>query len=49
MDLVLSPIVAANVLTVLAIPVSASAAVEVLRKWSVWPPAAAIGGLMYGF
>jgi hypothetical protein len=30
-------------------PVSASAAFYVLRRWDVWLPAAALGGLIYGF
>ena len=34
---------------VLAMPASATAAYIVLRKWSVWGPGAAIGGLLYGF
>jgi len=43
------PIVAANVLMVLAMPISAGAAFVVLRKWRIWSPAAALGGLLYGF
>ncbi len=38
-----------NLLMVLAMPVSATAAYVVLRSWRVWLPAAATGGLMYGF
>jgi hypothetical protein len=34
---------------VLAMPISATAAFVVLRKWKVWSPAAALGGLIYGF
>jgi Bacterial Ig domain len=45
----LSPIAKANLLMVLAMPVSATAAFVVLRKWQVWLPAAALGGLIYGF
>ena len=30
-------------------PISATAAFVVLRKWQVWWPAAALGGLIYGF
>jgi peptidoglycan/LPS O-acetylase OafA/YrhL len=30
-------------------PVSATAAFVVLRRWQVWSPAAALGGLLYGF
>jgi hypothetical protein len=47
--LVFSPVVSANLLMVLAMPISATAAFVVLRKWQVWGPAAAIGGLVYGF
>jgi hypothetical protein len=47
--LTLGPVAAANFLMVLAFPASASASFIVLRKWHVWGPAAAIGGLMYGF
>ena len=32
-----------------AMPVSAAAGFAVLRKWEVWLPAAALGGLIYGF
>ena len=46
---VLSPIVRANLLMVLGMPVSAIAAFVVLRRWEVWLPAAALGGLIYGF
>lgn len=44
-----SPVVRANLLLLLAMPVSATAAFVVLRKWQVWGPAAALGGLVYGF
>jgi hypothetical protein len=47
--LVFSPVVIANLLMVLAMPVSATAGFLVLRRWKVWSPAAAIGGLIYGF
>ncbi len=43
------PIGRANFLMFLAMPVSATAAFVVLRLWKVWGPAAAIGGLIYGF
>lgn len=46
---VFGPVARANLLMVLAMPISASAAFVVLRKWQVWGPAAALGGLMYGF
>lgn len=47
--LTLGPVVSANLLMVLAMPASATAAFVVLRKWRVWGPAAALGGLIYGF
>jgi hypothetical protein len=47
--LVLSPLVIGNLLLVLAMPVSATAAFVVLARWHVWGPAAALGGLIYGF
>jgi hypothetical protein len=47
--MVLSPVVRANLLMVLGMPVSATAAFVVLRRWGVWRPAAALGGLIYGF
>jgi hypothetical protein len=47
--LVLNPVVRANLLLVLAMPVSATAGFVVLRRWHVWGPAAALGGLIYGF
>ena len=45
----LGPIAAANLVIVLAMPISATAAFFVLMKWKTWLPAAAVGGLMYGF
>jgi hypothetical protein len=44
-----SPVVRANLVMLTAMPLSATAAFMVLRKWQVWTPAAAIGGLFYGF
>lgn len=46
---VLNAVGRANLLMVLAMPVSATAAFVILRKWKVWSPAAALGGLIYGF
>jgi hypothetical protein len=43
------PIAAANLLMVVAMPISASAAFFVCWKWQIWGPAAAVGGLIYGF
>lgn len=43
------PIVAAKALVLAAMPASAAAAYLVLRRWQVWEPAAAFGGLMYGY
>ena len=47
--LLLNPVVRANLLMVLSMPVSATAAFVVLRRWKVWGPGAALGGLIYGF
>lgn len=47
--LIFGATVGTNLLMVLAMPVSATAAFVVLRKWRVWGPAAALGGLIYGF
>lgn len=44
-----SPVTILNLIAVAAMPLSATAAFFVLRKWQVWLPAAAIGGLVYGF
>jgi len=43
------PVTILNLIAVAAMPISATAAFFVLRKWNVWLPAAAIGGLVYGF
>jgi len=48
-SLAFSPLVATNLLLLLGMPISATAAFVVLRKWDVWRPAAALGGLLYGF
>jgi hypothetical protein len=47
--LFLGPVTILNLIAVLAMPISAAAAFFVLRKWNVWLPAAALGGLVYGF
>jgi len=47
--LFLGPVTILNLIAVTAMPISATAAFFVLRKWNVWLPAAAIGGLVYGF
>ncbi len=47
--LVVNPVVRANLLLLLAMPVSATAGFAVFRRWQVWMPAAALGGLIYGF
>jgi hypothetical protein len=47
--LVFSLVVRVNLLMVVAMPLSASAAYAVLRRWQVWVPGAALGGLVYGF
>jgi hypothetical protein len=43
------PVAIHNLIAVAAMPISAISAFFVLRKWKVWLPAAAIGGLVYGF
>jgi hypothetical protein len=43
------PLFTTNLLMVLAMPVSATAAFLVMRKWNVWLPGAALAGLLYGF
>lgn len=45
----MGPVTILNLIAVAAMPISATAAFFVLRKWNVWLPAAAIGGLVYGF
>lgn len=47
--LAFGPLVVTNLLLLLAMPLSAASGFLVLRRWQVWRPAAAIGGLMYGF
>jgi hypothetical protein len=47
--LFLGPVTILNLIALVAMPLSATAAFFVLRKWNVWIPAAAIGGLVYGF
>jgi hypothetical protein len=47
--LAFGPAVSTNLLMVVSMPLSAFAAFVVLRKWQVWVPAAALGGLIYGF
>ncbi len=44
-----SPLIAANILLLVGMPISATAAFLVLRRWRVWQPGAALGGLLYGF
>lgn len=45
----INPLVATKVVLLLGMPTSATAAFIVLRKWNIWRPAAALGGLAYGF
>ena len=45
----LDPMARANLLLVLAMPLSAASAYFVLSKWHVSVPAAALGGLIFGF
>ncbi len=47
--LVVSPVASVTLFTGAAMPLSAASAYAVLRRWRVWVPAAALGGLAYGF
>ena len=47
--LALGPVASATAFMVSAMPLSAACAYAVLRRWCVWAPAAALGGLAYGF
>jgi hypothetical protein len=47
--LLAGPIVSVNVCFALAMPASAASAYLVLRRWKIWAPAAALGGLVFGF
>ena len=47
--LLAGPVASVNVCFALAMPASAAAAFAVLRRWNVWEPAAALGGLAFGF
>jgi hypothetical protein len=49
LSLAFSPLVIANLLLVVAMPASAASAFVVFQRWGVWPAAAAVGGLIYGF
>ncbi len=49
LTLAFGPLVTANLMLLLAMPLSATAAFVVFGKWQVWCPAAALGGLAYGF
>jgi hypothetical protein len=44
-----NPVARADILMILAMPISAAAAFFVLLRWKLWMPAAAIGGVIYGF
>jgi hypothetical protein len=45
----LGPVARGNLIMFVSLPLSATAAFLVLRKWEVWAPAAALAGLLYGF
>ena len=47
--LIVGPVASATTFMVAAMPLSAACAYAVLRRWQVWAPAAALGGLAYGF
>jgi hypothetical protein len=49
LTLLAGPVVSVNICFALAMPLSAASAYAVLRRWRVWAPAAAFGGLAFGF
>ena len=49
LTLTAGPVASVNLLMVLAMPASAAAAFAVFLRLRVWLPAAAVGGLIYGF
>lgn len=49
LTLLAGPVFSATLCWVAAMPLSAASAYAVLRRWQIWPPAAAVGGLAYGF
>ncbi|MGA8362220.1 MAG: hypothetical protein WB793_11415, partial [Candidatus Dormiibacterota bacterium] len=49
LTLLAGPVASVSVCFVLAMPLSAAAAYAVLRRWKIWAPAAALGGLAFGF
>ncbi len=46
---IFGPVVAYNILLRLALAASAASMCFVLRRWTIWWPAAFVGGLLYGF
>ena len=46
---IFGPVVAFNILLRLALAASAASMCFVLRRWTIWWPAAFVGGLLYGF
>ena len=49
LTLLAGPVASVTVCFALAMPASAAAAYAVLRRWRIWAPAAALGGLVFGF
>lgn len=49
LTLVAGPVTSTAVCFTLAMPISAASAFAVLRRWDIWMPASALGGLAYGF
>jgi len=49
LTLLAGPVSSVTVCFVMAMPLSAASAYAVLRRWNIWAPAAALGGLAYGF
>ena len=49
LTLAAGPVASLNLWMYLALPLSATSMFLVLRRWTWWPPAAFVGGLLYGF
>jgi hypothetical protein len=49
LTLLVGPVSSVTACFVAAMPLSAASAYAVLRRWRLWAPAAALGGLAYGF
>jgi hypothetical protein len=49
LTLLAGPVASVTACFVMAMPLSAASAYAVFRRWNIWAPAAALGGLAYGF